>query len=122
MLGPLSQSRVVFALISGLAFTAWDLFLDPQMVQWRLWIWDRPPPTGYFGIPWTNYAGWFLCAATLTAALSPPSLPYVPLIAVYVLTWFLKTVGQVAFWHLPGPGFVGAIGMGIFAIGALSSL
>jgi putative membrane protein len=122
MLGSLGQSRIVFVLLSGLTFTVWDLFLDPQMVEWRLWIWDHPSTTGYFGVPWTNYAGWFLCAMALTTVLSPSPLPQMPLIAIYSLTWFLETVGQVAFWHLPGPGLVGAVGMGIFVIGAWISL
>ena len=115
------NGRIAFILISASAFTAWDLFLDPQMVKWELWIWDRPASAGYFGIPLTNYAGWFLCAAVLTAVLSPLSVPTAPLVAIYGLTWFLETVGQIAFWQLPGSGIAGAIGMGIFLIGAMIS-
>lgn len=119
IVSPIDGNRLVFVLASALAFTAWDLFLDPQMVKWGLWIWDRPTAPGYFGIPWTNYAGWFVCAAVLTAILAPARLPRTPLVAIYGLTWFLETVGQIAFWQLPGPGIVGSLGMGLFLIGAL---
>lgn len=118
---PLGGSRLVFVLVSALAFTAWDLFLDPQMVKWQLWVWDHPTARGYFGIPWTNYAGWFLCAAALTALIAPSSTPGAPMIAVYGLTWFLETVGQIAFWRLPGSGLAGALGMGVFFFGSLVS-
>ncbi len=116
------ESRAAFVLISALAFTAWDLFLDPQMVKWQLWVWDHPAPRGYFGIPWTNYTGWFVCAAALTAAIAPSATPAPPLVAIYGLTWFLETVGQIAFWRLPGSGLIGALGMGTFFIGALIAL
>ena len=43
------HKRLVFAAAAGLAFTAWDLFLDPQMVANGLWAWDQPGQ--YFGIP-----------------------------------------------------------------------
>ena len=122
LLPPLHDSRIAFVLVSALTFTVWDLFLDPQMVKWQLWVWDGPSSGGYFGIPWTNYAGWFLCAAALTAVLSPPSVSPAPMVAIYGLTWFLESVGQIAFWGLPGPGLVGAISMGAFFVSALISL
>ncbi len=31
---------LIFAMLSGLAFTAWDLYLDPQMVAGGLWTWE----------------------------------------------------------------------------------
>jgi putative membrane protein len=47
--GRAAQGRLAFVIVSALAFTAWDLFLDPQMVGWNLWVWT--PPSSYFGIP-----------------------------------------------------------------------
>ena len=109
---------LAFAVWSGLALTAWDLFLDPQMTQWELWVWDQPG--GYFGIPWVNYLGWFLGAALITAAMQfaarPQELPERPLLAVYTLTWLLETVGLAAFWGLPGPALCGFVGMGVFVL------
>jgi putative membrane protein len=102
-----------FWLLSGLAITAWDLYLDPQMVSWRLWVWERKG--GYFGIPWINFLGWTLSGAVMTAvtsALLPDPLPTVPLTAIYVLTWLLEVVGLGVFWRQPMPALCGFLGMG----------
>jgi putative membrane protein len=124
-----------FAFISGLAFTAWDLFLDPQMVRWNFWQWtgyrSETSPNkgeglrrrgegtrGYFGIPWSNFVGWWLTAWGLTALIGPTGLPAAPLFLIYVLTWFLETFGQFVFWHWPGTATGGLVGMGVFVIGA----
>jgi lycopene beta-cyclase len=101
-----------FILVSAAAFTAWDLFLDPQMVSWDLWIWEQPG--GYFGIPWLNYGGWFLTAVVLTAVIRPQRLPQRPLLLIYTITWALETVGLLFFWGLVGPALVGFAGMGLF--------
>jgi len=113
---------VAFVAVSALAFTAWDLFLDPQMVAWRLWVWERPG--GYFGIPWTNFVGWMLAAALMTAAtapLWPGPLPIAPLMTVYVLTWVLETAGLGVFWRQPSPALCGFLGMGSLLLWAWMS-
>jgi lycopene beta-cyclase len=99
-------------LLSALAFTAWDLFLDPQMVGWDFWRWEVPGQ--YFGIPLSNYLGWIIVSALITLAANPKDLPVGPLALVYVLTWLLQTLGQGIFWSQPGPAVVGFIGSGIF--------
>jgi putative membrane protein len=101
-----------FVLVSALAFTAWDFFLDPQMVGWGFWMWDQPG--GYFGIPWVNFAGWVLSSALLTWLAHPPAPPVPPLLIVYVITWLLQTMGQLLFWGMPGPALVGFVTMGCF--------
>ncbi len=100
----------VFVFVSALAFTAWDLFLDPQMAAWGFWIWEQPGP--YFGIPWVNYLGWLLVSALVTALARPRDLPLAPLVAVYAITWLLQTIGQGFFWSQPGPAICGFLGMG----------
>lgn len=107
-----SRPRWAFVLISALAFTAWDLFLDPQMVGWGFWVWESPG--AYFGIPLSNYLGWIVVSAVITLAANPKDLPVGPLSLVYVLTWLLQTIGQGIFWSQPGPAVVGFIGSGIF--------
>jgi putative membrane protein len=112
-----------FVLTSALAFTVWDLYLDPQMVGWRLWVWERPG--GYFGIPWVNYGGWFLTSAAMTAlipaaitALLPAAgqpareLPVSALQWVYAITWLLEVVGLGVVWGQPGPAICGFVSMG----------
>jgi uncharacterized membrane protein len=103
---------MVFAAISGLAFTAWDLYLDPQMTRRDLWIWQSQG--GYFGIPWQNFAGWWLASFFLTLLVQPRSLPLRPLLIVYTLTWAFQAVGLGVFWRQPGPAAAGFAGMGIF--------
>jgi putative membrane protein len=114
-----NRHNPVFVAVSALAFTAWDLFLDPQMVAWGVWVWA--PTRGYFGIPWLNYAGWLLASAFITALVRPSKLPIKPLLLIYTITWVLETAGLILFWHLPGPALVGGLGMGSLAWLAWSS-
>lgn len=107
-----TERRWLFVGVSALALTAWDLFLDPQMVAWGYWVWQNPQ--GYFGIPWINYFGWFATAALITAVVRPRHLPLLPLLLIYTVTWALESIGLIAFWGLVGPGVVGMLGMGVF--------
>jgi putative membrane protein len=103
-----------FVVVSALAFTAWDLFLDPQMVAWGYWVWQ--PPGSYFGIPLVNFVGWFLAAALITLVVGPKQPPVLPLLVIYTITWFLQSVGQAFFWAMPGPALAGFVGMGSFVV------
>lgn len=106
-----------FVLASATAFTAWDLFLDPQMVAWDFWRWEQPG--GYFGIPWLNFGGWLLASALITLITRPSALPTRPLILIYAITWALESIGLIVFWGLPGPGLVGFVAMGGMVMWAL---
>ena len=57
----LATSRALIVLIGAWTITAWDLFLDPQMVGEGHWSFADPSPAlpGSPGIPLVNYAGWF---------------------------------------------------------------
>lgn len=103
-----------FALVAGAAFTAWDLFLDPQMVGWGYWVWQEPG--GYFGIPWVNFLGWFVSSAAITLLVRPKPVPQGGLLVVYTITWILQSIGQAIFWNMPGPALAGFVGMGIFVV------
>ncbi|MBN1137118.1 MAG: carotenoid biosynthesis protein [Anaerolineae bacterium] len=108
--------RLRYAALSGLAFAAWDLYLDPQMVARRLWLWEEP--SGYFGIPWLNYLGWWCSATLLTLIAGPGSrgMPRLRLMIIYSLTWLFQVVGLGFFWGQPGPALCGFVAMGVFAI------
>jgi len=112
------RSGLRFVLTSAGAFTAWDLFLDPQMVAWGYWQWDAVG--GYFGIPWSNFAGWFLAAAVITylarPLATPRALPHGALVLIYGVTWLLQSVGQAFFWAMPGPALAGFLVMGSFVL------
>jgi lycopene beta-cyclase len=105
-------TNAAFVLISATAMTAWDLFLDPQMVGWGFWIWDSPAQYGpvYFSIPFVNFAGWMLTASVATALVRPWRfrLNAAPLLVIYGVTWFLETVGLAVFWGQPGPALFGS--------------
>jgi lycopene beta-cyclase len=105
--------------LSGLAFTAWDLYLDPQMAARGLWVWEIPG--SYFGIPWLNFLGWWLSASLITILIRPRSLPRHPLLVIYALTWAFQAIGMGVFWGQPGPALAGFAGMGVFAIAATAS-
>ena len=104
----------VFIGLSALAMMAWDLFLDPMMVTWGIWVWHHPG--GFFGIPWINYLGWLLISALITIIIRPEKLSVVPLLMIYTSIWLLKSVGLGIFWDIPGPALVGFIFMGAVTV------
>ncbi len=106
--------RLAYAVIAGMAFTAWDLYLDPQMVRGGLWEWERPGE--YFGIPLSNYFGWWISATALTWIIQPTGLETGRLVLIYILTWLFQAVGLGIFWDQPGPALTGFVGMGIFSL------
>jgi putative membrane protein len=110
-------NALLHAVLAGLAFTAWDLYLDPQMVARGLWVWDHLL-AGYFGIPWSNFIGWWLSATLLTLTVRPSRLPRARLLAIYSLTWAFQAIGLGVFWGQPGPALAGLIGMGMWVVWA----
>jgi putative membrane protein len=102
--------RPTFVLVSALAFTAWDFYLDPQMVSWGMWEWSAPGR--YFGIPWVNFLGWLIVSALITLAVSPKRLPGGLLVLLYALTWVVEFICQLIIWGLVGPALVGFFLMG----------
>jgi hypothetical protein len=85
------------AVVAAAAFTAWDLYLDPQMVARGLWVWEQPGV--YLGL-----------------ILRPRDLPRLPLLVIYALTWLFQGLALGLFWGQPGPALCGLMGMGIFAV------
>jgi putative membrane protein len=108
------RRRLLFACAAGLAFTAWDFYLDPQMVANNLWVWLQPG--AYFGIPLLNFAGWFLASTAITYITAPSDLPQRPLGVIYTLTWLFQLVGLGVFWDQPWPALCGFLAMGFFSV------
>jgi len=107
----------------AVALTAWDLFLDPQMLRNGFWRWAHPGP--YQGVPLSNFAGWLLVSAILMAVFDAvaarrqpgrragPDL-YPGLLAAYTVMAVMETVGfAVIFPHGRVIALAGALGMGI---------
>ncbi len=103
--------RPVFTLVSAAAFTAWDFYFDPLMVRWGLWEWNHAG--GFFGIPWMNFAVWFISSAVITFAISPKRMPGGTLILIYQILWIVGLISLVVMNYpqvaIPGFVFMGAL-------------
>lgn len=94
--------------IGAVALTAWDLFLDPQMVGEGYWTW--PDGGAYRGIPLGNFVGWLLTSAVvmlLLERLLPPGRPSRIAVAQYAAVAVMQTVGFAAFF---GDALVALVG------------
>jgi putative membrane protein len=112
-------SRVVAVVVGALGLTAWDLFLDPQMVDAGYWEWEADG--AYQGIPLTNYAGWILTGLVVLSVVErirPASPPSSGLRWLYTWWAVMNTIGFVVFFGEPFVGLIGGLGMG--AITALA--
>jgi uncharacterized membrane protein len=118
-----------FVAVAALALTAWDVFLDPQMVRTGLWTWAREGE--YVGIPLENYAGWLLTALILFAGFSRlrveqshSRLTWFSVLPVlsYCWTWFGSSIVNIFWWGQPIVGVAGFVAMGLFAVPALKVL
>jgi uncharacterized membrane protein len=109
-------------LVAAWALTAWDLFLDPQMVEEGYWTWPGGGP--YRDIPLSNYVGWFATAVLISAFLhvlattrsrgvGPAGAAPVELVALYTWWAVMQAVGFVVFFGDPLVGLVGGVGMGV---------
>ena len=88
--------------LGAIALTAWDVFLDPQMVGEGYWSWRRDGR--YRGIPLTNFAGWLLTSlgvmALLEVTLPPrPGETDTTLVSEYASMAAMETVGFAAFFR-----------------------
>lgn len=119
----LAPGRTVLTVGAGaVALTAWDLFLDPQMVDAGYWEWAADG--AYEGIPLSNYAGWLVTGLGVVAVLDR-LLPAAGasrgaagpqattgLVALYGWWSVMNTIGFVVFFGRPFVGLVGGVGMG----------
>jgi putative membrane protein len=136
---PYSLLRI---LIAAPAMTAWDLSLDPRMVADGAWVWMQSG--AYFGIPLSNYFGWFVTAAVIftfwtfvdfsfnrnyprlkrswTPSRNPtPSETATQNLAiwVYAAVWLGESIANAIFWSGVGVAVCVFVGMGMFALPAL---
>ena len=108
--------------VGALALTAWDVFLDPQMVAAGHWTWTHPDPALPLvpGIPLTNYLGWLLVTTVIMAALHTTLPPHDrtsgPAAALYLWVYFSSVMAHFLFFGLPGSAVMGAMVMGVIAI------
>jgi putative membrane protein len=67
----LARRPVTRVAVAAAVFAAWDVVLDPQMVQAGYWTWAHPRPglPGIDTVPLTNLGGWLLAGLLLMALL-----------------------------------------------------
>lgn len=102
--------------VGAVAMTAWDLFLDPQMLRMGLWVWHDPGP--YRDVPLTNFAGWLLVSAlimVLFERLLPE--PGRALLALYTTMAVMETLAFAAVFRPTDPlvAATGGLAMGALA-------
>ncbi len=109
-------------LYGGFALMAWDLFLDPQMVQAHRWIWSFTGSSTPFEreIPLSNSVGWLLTGMGLMAllhwALPKDRRKHGASLAIpnIFLGWLLFSgvIGNLLFFHRPGVALIGGVFFG----------
>ena len=87
-------------LVAPLAMVAWDLGLDPLMVEQGFWRFAADAP--YYGVPLSNFVGWWLASTVLVAIMVrlEPRLAQdqsSDLRTVFLIQAFLVGVGLVVF-------------------------
>jgi putative membrane protein len=117
----LARSRLLVAIVGGVALAAWDVFLDPQMVAAGYWHWQSPQWT-FEGIPVSNFAGWLVVAVVLITVLDrvlPPtggSTAAAVAATIYLWTYASELLAGFAFFHRPVVAVVAGLAMGGCAI------
>jgi len=114
----LARPRWAVTVIGAWTITAWDLFLDPQMVGEGHWSFADPTPAlpGSPGIPLTNYAGWFLTGLVIFWLIDhlPRSAADDRMPAVLLLWMYASNVMAAAvFFGRPAVALWGGIAMGL---------
>lgn len=107
------RNRYQRIVLGALALTAWDVFLDPQMVRAGFWDWRTTTGPAFRGIPWTNYLGWFVAALLVMGVISAWSTAAtsLPLFALYAWFAIMQTIGFLFFFDDILVGVVGGCAM-----------
>jgi uncharacterized membrane protein len=134
LVGHIAQNRwqhtsLVTGAVAGVALTAWDVFLDPQMVAAGSWTWRHPHPglPGVSSVPLTNLGGWLLSAVLLMTAAEavlgqdadersgrPPAVVVPALLLAW--TWAGSVIGNAAFFGRPAVAIWGGLLLGAFVV------
>lgn len=68
-LAPSQAYRWPVVVVAAFVMVMWDLSMDPSRATInQTWIWHDGG--AYFGVPFVNFAGWFLCVGTIFAAFA----------------------------------------------------
>ena len=114
------RPRWTTPVVAAWALTAWDVFLDPQMVDAGHWYWLNPTPAlpGVPGIPITNFLGWLVVSYLIGLVLDrlvadgPDGVP----VTVFVWTFLSSVMANAVFFGRPSVALVGALVMGVVGV------
>jgi uncharacterized membrane protein len=112
-----ARRMIAVATLGGVIMTAWDLAMDPMMVNGGNWVWEVQG--AYFGVPLQNFWGWWLttfialliyqiAAKAVTSPLR--SIPDRWVVWSYLITG-VSTVIVDLLVGLGGPALAGIFGM-----------
>lgn len=102
--------------LAPLALVAWDLGLDPLMVNKEFWTFASGGV--YFGVPFSNFVGWYVSGFVLVwilMRLEPKLRADTPrtLHLVFAVQTFLMGFGLTVFFGMPVAGLVTFVAMGL---------
>lgn len=107
-IGSLEFGWLRHSLAGGLLAVMLDFVTDPAFVYLDFWVWDLP--TQYFGIPFSNFVGWFVIVTAFFASLRcafhffPPekrsALFVVALSLICIVPAFLSFVGIMLLYEI----------------------
>lgn len=114
-----ARGRAARVALGAWALAAWDVFLDPQMVDARHWAWApggwRLP--GIPDVPAANFAGWLLVAVVVSLILQAVPAPAAPApLWFYVWTAASSALAAGVFWGRPAVAAWGLLVMGPVAV------
>ena len=98
--------------LGAVALTAWDVMLDPQMVDEGYWVGAGGGP--WRDVPLSNYAGWLVSSAAVLVVLDrllPRPGRSRPLLGLYTWWAVMQTLGFLVFFGDPLVGLVGGLCM-----------
>jgi putative membrane protein len=117
----LTTSRWWAALIGGWSLMAWDIFLDPMMLDLGGWTWlsTKSSVPGLPDIPLQNFAGWLLVGTVSTALLTVLAVPRASKkqpATLYLWVYVSSVVGATFYFDRPSVAWIGGISMGLVAV------
>ena len=94
--------RIVQPVIASFIMVMWDMVIDPHMSTMSgHWIWHAGG--AYFGVPFVNYMGWFLCVYTMNQLfglyMSRKDVKPTPQV-VFTKKFWMQIVGLYLTWPL----------------------
>ncbi|HEX5016420.1 MAG TPA: carotenoid biosynthesis protein [Actinomycetes bacterium] len=113
--------RWLVPFVTAWALMAWDLFLDPMMVDLGAWRWTTTTPElpGVEGVPLVNFAGWFAVGfliGIVMLVLRTDRRPFAQPATLFLWVYVSSVLAAAVFFDEPGVAIAGGIAMGVIAL------